>query len=158
LIVACAACGNDSPSTRSSECVPERLASSSDGTPNKFVRPSYVPAGFKVDVFEDRGPRRVVLTGKKSSGLVPVIDLQLFAPDPGAEVRAAPEIRQDGASKFSAKWDADNRTILATAAFVSRDEFDKVVKSTTLIDATEFCAFVREHGGRLFAADSAAPR
>jgi hypothetical protein len=157
LVVAGVACGDDGGPTSSAQCTPEALGPSTDGSPNRFVRPAYVPPGFELDVFEDRGPRRVVLTGRATSGLVPVVDLQLFAPEAGAEVRTTPEIRQDAANKFSAKWDIENRTLLATAAYVARDEFDKVVRSITLVEATEFCAFVRDHDGRLFTATSAPP-
>jgi hypothetical protein len=157
LVVAGVACGDDG-ATPSAPCTPEVLGPSTGGSPNLFVRPGYVPPGFELDVFEDRGPRRVVLTGKETSGLVPVVDLQLFAHEAGAVVRTTPEIRQDAANKFSAKWDIEDSTLLATAAYVARDEFDKVVRSVTLVEATEFCAFVRDHDGRLFTATTVATR
>lgn len=150
LIVGSVGCGDDGPE-QASRCEADNAAASTIGTPDRFVKPSYVPAGYKVDVFEDRGPRRVILTGKSRSGVVPVVDLQLFTPEPGAEIRLTPEIRQDGAGKFSAKWNMEDRTVLATAAFVPREEFEKVLGSIALTDTTELCTFVREHDGRLVA-------
>ena len=156
FIVVCISCGGDAPQ-QARTCEESRTISSSN-TPDRFVRPSYVPTGFGVEVFEDRGPRRILLSGKTTAGVVPVLDLQLFAIEPGGEVRTAPEIRQDGAGKFSAKWNIDDRTVLATNAYAPRDEFDKVLKSITLADAAELCAFVREHNGQLIAAAPPASR
>jgi hypothetical protein len=149
--IASVSCGGGE-APRASRCDTDEIASPTIGTPDRFVRPTYVPAGFDVEVFEDRGPRRVVLTGKAISGVVPAVDLQLLAIDPGAEILTSPEIRQDGAGKFSAKWNIDDRTVLATAAFAPRDEFDKVLRSITLVDTAQLCAFIREHNGRLFEA------
>ena len=149
LIVACVGCSS-SPTNQASPCVEAQLAPSPSGGPDRFVKPSYVPAGFRVEVFEDRGPRRVLLTGKKVAGVVPVVDLQLFVPEPGAGTKATPEIQLDGSRKFSAKWDMDDRTVLATSVFVDRDEFDKIIRSIIVVDAAQFCGFVAQHDGRVF--------
>jgi hypothetical protein len=157
LIMLCISCGDDGP-TQARSCEESRLVASTVDMPDRFVRPSYVPTGFSVEVFEDRGPRRIVLSGKSTAGVVPVVDLQLFAIEPGAEVRTSPEIRQDGAGKFSAKWNIDDRTVLATNAYAAREEFEKVIRSITLADTAELCAFVREHNGQLIAARPATSR
>jgi len=157
LIVVCVACSS-SRTNQASPCVENQLAPSPSGGPDRFVKPSYVPAGFRVEVFEDRGPRRVLLTGKKVAGVSPVVDLQLFVPEPGAGTKATPEIQLDGSHKFSAKWDVGDRTVLATSVFVDRDEFDKIVRSIAVVDAAQFCGFVAEHDGRVFYAASSGSR